>query len=47
MKRQKNLEIKAFLDNQVSEKKQQRDEALEQNRAYIQSVKEQESRVEL
>ena len=39
-KRQKNLEVKAFLDNQVSAKKQQKYELLEQNKVYIQQVRE-------
>ncbi len=47
MKRQKNLEIKAFLDNQVNAKKQAFIEVQDQNKAYIQQVREREMAAEL
>ena len=47
MRRQKNLEIKAFLDNQVNAKKQAFIEVQDQNKAYIQQVREREMAAEL
>lgn len=47
MKKQKNLEIKAFLDNQVNAKKQAFIEVQDQNKAYIMQVREREIAAEL
>jgi hypothetical protein len=47
MKKQKNLEIKAFLDNQVNAKKQAFIEVQDQNKAYIMQIREREIAAEL